>query len=271
MPGPVDLHQALRARDMNGVVQLSTMGVDVNVPLRGTTALSLAVCLKLEDAVALLLRKGADVNQISRDHLDRWEPPLYTACRLGQRSTAELLLVHSADVNKKDWYGHLPLWAAALENRIDLIRLLLQHGTRLANIDNSSNCPLYLATKYLRYGRRDVAINLVYSGCDPNHADVDGNTSLYWAMCNEDYELSVLLIRAGGRFDVNWSLPSSITRQGSGFSQLLDEQRSPRSLQCSCRLFIRRRLMGVHSGNVCLQIEKLMLPSRLISYLKLQC
>uniref|UniRef100_T1INI6 SOCS box domain-containing protein n=1 Tax=Strigamia maritima TaxID=126957 RepID=T1INI6_STRMM len=267
-----DLHQALRSRNLHTIQQVLSAGINVNVPLRGTTPLSLAIHTNAESATKLLLTHGADVNQMSRDHLDRLEPPLYTACRLGHESIVQILVQNDADVNKPDWYGQTSLWVAVRERRLDLVQLLLENGAKLGRVTSWSDCPLYLATKYLYFGRREIAILLVISGCDADFADGERRNSLFWALKNGDRELAYLLVMAGGRPRVGWDwglLGAAVGQDDDFLCWMRKEMSSPPSLKRLSRLCIRKRILLLNCGVVSKFVNRLDLPRSIKEYLNL--
>jgi len=93
----------------------------------GFTALHLAVFAQQEDAVALLIERGADVNALSNASFAR-VPPLGTAAFVRSVALARRLLDAGADVNGQGEGGFTALHTAAQNGDESLIRLLLERG-----------------------------------------------------------------------------------------------------------------------------------------------
>lgn len=276
--GVADLHQAVRLGDIEMVSQLIECGVDMDGVVRGTTPLSLAITLGRGDVVELLIDRGADVDKLSRDHNDRLEPPLFTSCRLGMELMAEKLLKASANADKTDFYNQSPLWIATRERRLDLVRLLLDHGASVNVARRWNECPLYLATKYLGYtGRRDIAKLLVHNGIDVNVADDRGRTPLYWALKNCDDDFARILVLCGGRIrGMPWTalepqLGIDLRRNVDFYEWFKAEMSSPTPLKRLCMVVIRKVIAcGRGKCNLVDTLRQLPLPAPLIRYLTLE-
>ncbi len=104
-------------------------------------------------AVQFLLKHGADVNA-RRD--DLWTP-LHLAVNIGELSVAQMLLEHQADVNSRNEDGQAPLhllsrWEAPQDEDNDsgLAKLLLERGANVNEKDNDNATQLHLASYYKR-------------------------------------------------------------------------------------------------------------------------
>jgi hypothetical protein len=87
---------------------------------------------------------------------------------------------------------------ATKEQRPLLVVTLLQAGARLGSTGSDwywSQCPLYLATKYIGYrGRHHLARFLLAAGADPTIMDGKGRSALYWTLRNRDYDLFQFMV-----------------------------------------------------------------------------
>lgn len=149
-----------------------------------TTALHEAAFNGHEEIVRLLIKKGADV--ASRD--EKGWTALHGAAYQAHVATVRLLLEMRADVAVQDNKGQTPLHLAAghgaslervampdthqdsilsslqfEQDRIDVIRLLHEHGADIAAVDNDRRTPLHLA---VTNEHETVALLLIEKGAD---------------------------------------------------------------------------------------------------------
>ena len=93
----------------------------------GFTALHLAIFGGQENAMRLLLERGADPNVISTSDLAK-VPPLGTAAFVRSAPLAQVLLDSGADPNGRGEGGFTALHSAAQNEDEELARLLLERG-----------------------------------------------------------------------------------------------------------------------------------------------
>jgi ankyrin repeat protein len=93
----------------------------------GFTALHLAIFGGQEDAMRLLLERGADPNALSTSDIAK-VPPLGTAAFVRSVPLARLLLDSGADPNGRGEGGFTALHSAAQNEDEELARLLLERG-----------------------------------------------------------------------------------------------------------------------------------------------
>jgi uncharacterized protein len=93
----------------------------------GFTALHLAIFGGQEDAMRLLLERGADPNVLSTSDIAK-VPPLGTAAFVRSVPLARLLLDSGADPNGRGEGGFTALHSAAQNEDEELARLLLERG-----------------------------------------------------------------------------------------------------------------------------------------------
>ena len=85
-----------------------------------------------QDAVPVLLERGANVNSRDRDR----QTPLHEAVWQGDVATVALLIAHEAPINTKDKNGDTPVHIAALIGDVELYNLLAAKG---ANVKEGTN------------------------------------------------------------------------------------------------------------------------------------
>lgn len=158
-----------------------------------------------------------------------------------------------------------------------LVAKLLHAGSRVGSADfNWTQCPLYLATKYLGYrGRCQLSKFLVAAGTDPTAVDSKGRSSLYWTLRNRDYHLFSFMIDSYN--PRCWT--ALVHRRVEGLlaqapeDQLLVLQHqwyNPAALTQQCRLVIRNHLLQEFNyRSLFLLVARLPVPALLKKFLLL--
>jgi ankyrin repeat protein len=124
-----DLHRVIKAHDLDTLARLLAVGHDPNElhagwpPLHGAIA-EIGYGGDIE-AVALLLRHGADPNVWDADH---GVTPLLTALFCGQRDAALMLLAAGADPNVRSDEGDIPLFMCVEQGDLKMAATLLGAG-----------------------------------------------------------------------------------------------------------------------------------------------
>ena len=98
------------------------------------------------DVVKLLLDSGADINAVSKNKLVA--TPLQGAAVMQRVDLARLLLDRGAKVNSRGEGGASPLHEAAGNGQIELAKLLLEHGADVNAKDDEGKTPLTIAMEY---------------------------------------------------------------------------------------------------------------------------
>ena len=137
----------------NGDVEVTRIllerGADTNILGHGTSPLMSASTEGHAEVVRLLLKHGANANAQVKDTTI----PLQIAVLFGHVGTTRVLLEHGLDANARDAYGATLLHLASsgssrranLEDRLDLVRLLVQYGSDIHAQDNNGRTPFMLA------------------------------------------------------------------------------------------------------------------------------
>ncbi len=92
----------------------------------GFTPLHLAAFFAQQEAVALLLERGADVGAVARDPME--VQPLHSAVAGRDAESVRLLLAAGADPDARQHGGWTPLMAARQHQDAEVERLLLDYG-----------------------------------------------------------------------------------------------------------------------------------------------
>ena len=156
---------------------------------------------------SLLEKKAEWTNEIEGWHLEG--TPLHIAAIEGQDDAVVLLIAKGAEVNVKDETGYTPLHLAAAKALKKTVEILL--GAKNVNVNaetDDKKTPLLLAVSGLPVGqfpseeqRLAVAELLLAKGANPNKKDDKGVTTLHIAAANGWDKLVNLLVSKGP--DVN--------------------------------------------------------------------
>ena len=251
----------------------------------------------------MLVKFGADVNEKSKDRSERIESPLLSACRLSYADIVkvvisnvsnllplfsfklrcvhgfdarQVLLKSGADANQTDFYNQSALWVATKESRLDLVKLLVEHGAKLDIAQRWCECPVYLCAKYLNHRNRgEILRYLVSCGARADMSDYQGRNALFWALAHKDADAVRFIATSGFKMEAwPWLEPRSIPKELSSdpnfMTWLEGVKESPPPLQERCRTAIRTRLSELTSGTtIRSRIRCLPLPPRLGLYLML--
>lgn len=255
--GGVALHWAAVMGKYETAAVLIAHGADINEPIYGLTPLHEAVSYvgnqppdangnlpPMDAKVAnnkkkfaeLLIVNGADVNAKSKGGITA----LYG---VANKELAELLISHGADVNNHDTAGNTPLMYAVMENKVEIVYLLVAHGAADSEVkvnakyqDGSTlvekaiqNNNIELATLLLARGAKintdgfagRTGLNMAASkgstqlvelmlknGAQINGTDRGGQTTLFVALGNNQKNIAELLIKHGANVNV-------VTRDGT--------------------------------------------------------
>jgi ankyrin repeat protein len=144
------------------------------------------------DVVELLLRCGAKVIQAMTD---KGTTSLYAAAQENHVEVVDLLLDGGADINKAQNTGETPLFVAAKKGRVEMVGHLLGGGADINKALDTGETPLFVAAKRGHVG----VVGLLLDG----NADVkqtrssDGATPLYIAAKEGRVEVVHLLLSCG--------------------------------------------------------------------------
>lgn len=111
------------------------------------TAYRFALEYGREDIIELFLSFGADVNHTSPGHFREWTP-LCIVANLNYTEALALLLKHGADPNAPQSYDlNTPIYFSAAQNNSNNMSLLLHFGAHLNQINRDGASPLMRAVQ----------------------------------------------------------------------------------------------------------------------------
>jgi hypothetical protein len=121
---------------------------------------------------------------------------LYEASGGGDVAKVSALLDSGVDVNGRSSDGSYALNNAAVENHVEVMRILLDRGAN-PNVQNSQgDTPLICATKYAG-GKAATVKMLVEAGTDLAIQDDKGNTALDYAKAKDHQDAIALMEQSG--------------------------------------------------------------------------
>ncbi len=227
------VHAAIAYNRQDVLLQLLQRGARTDLLMKpGLTPLSAAAMKNDTDAISLLLRFGAQLNHHTRGGVSA----LKLACAKGNLDAAQVLLAHGADPLPADSEGHTALSLAqehAGENRVPLMRMLLEHGADPNSISGEENFTPLITAIFSRdvecarlllehgaqadcsttrgstplmiaagYGFVDLTRQLLKRGASLQRQDEDGNDALDHAAMPAHYAHGLIAFLAGENQDM---------------------------------------------------------------------
>ncbi|KAI1209728.1 ankyrin repeat-containing domain protein [Annulohypoxylon truncatum] len=195
-PNPADVHLqdrqgkpplwwAVSYKSAAAVQLLVKHGANVNEIYNDkSTPLSKSVQMKDSDMVQLLIRLGADVNM----RIENGSTLLIEAIKHGDKDTAWMLLNANAALDETDMQHALEL--AIIYDNLSIAWLLYEHGASLSAANGTGSTPLHEAAKRRNY---KAAQFLVERGGTIDTKDADGSTPLHYAVRVNHDDLTDLL------------------------------------------------------------------------------
>ena len=159
----------------------------------------------------VLLRRGLHINHEAFTEGDWKATPLWYAIARGQNlALAEYLLKRGSTPN-------YCLWAAAFNNDLEAVRLLVRHGAKV-NDSFENETPFLSAIKTSHFRSAEELLKL---GSDVNYQDSKGMTALHYMLKKDsDKKHFPMLIAHGARGDIK-------NKDGVTAAEIMRKKRDP--------------------------------------------
>ena len=152
------------------------------------------------DTVIALLAGETDVNEVEDTFQ---ETALHIACLQGNVDIVRVLLNAGVNVNQLDIRGESPLYKASRNGRSHVVDVLLEFRADVNQANNRGDTPLHAASGS---GVVAVVLSLLHAGADVQQVDYKGRNLLYSSITHEnivqtllDAGADVLTVDAEGR------------------------------------------------------------------------
>lgn len=153
----------------------------------GDSPLDMATLYRREQVAKVLLEKGARVNE---QMLFRW-------CNYSSKDIVSQLISREVNINATDERGDTPLQRYVSSGKLDMVRLLLEHGADPNLRNNEGKAPIHTVCNWGGADPAKVQLLLEY-GADVNAKTLeDGTTPLHYASCLGNGAIVRLLMKHG--------------------------------------------------------------------------
>lgn len=150
-----------------------------------------------EGIVKLLISKCPDTQKLvnAKGNYNN-ETPLHTAARTGNLKVAQILIENGADIDAKDDYGVTPLDLSIDEGHKEFAKYLIDKGADLYPVTLVQGVRSPVLTAVMENDIATLKL-LLQKGAIPDTRDRWNRTPLYYALYDNNPEISTLLMSAG--------------------------------------------------------------------------
>lgn len=201
--GRTPLHLSCMYENTQILEFLHSKGGSIDVLSQGFHPMHGAVYNGHKDIIRKLLGFGVDINITSSDGITILHYAIMIAPKISL-DVIKILLDHGANYHSVDNNGYTPLHNAIHNNRLDLVKELIERGADVNYCDHAKKVvtPLYFS---MGYGGQQINIEifdyLLSHGADPNIAMFNGDTAMHMAGYRGRYDLAKKLMANGA--DIN--------------------------------------------------------------------
>ncbi len=197
-----DFFSALTFDKPEVIEKLLARGFDPNTPNENGVA-GLLVAIQSESPKSALVLTNHPQTQVNTQN-QLGETPLMLAAINNQLDLAKILIQRGADVNKPGW---TPLHYAATRGHREMMRLLLENEAYIDSPSANGTTPLMMAAYYAS----PLAVKLLLEeGADPVLVN-SGNASALDMALSKDHQQSAIYIRV---FTESWFIQNPIQEEG---------------------------------------------------------
>jgi ankyrin repeat protein len=136
-----------------------------------------------------------------RDGLFDGITALCAAVYIGNLDMIKLLIENGADVNTVSNYNATPLHIATHHNRVDIVKYLIEEAHGDVHRVNKRNT-ICLNVAGIQGNTKLIEYLLQQPGTDINHQDIDGQTTLHFAVIKNEIDAIKLLLSYKVRIDI---------------------------------------------------------------------
>ena len=198
-----DFFSALTFDKPEVIEKLLARGFDPNTPNEKGVA-GLLVAIQSESPKSALVLTNHPQTQVNTQN-QLGETPLMLAAINNQLDLAKILIQRGADVNKPGW---TPLHYAATRGHREMMRLLLENEAYIDSPSANGTTPLMMAAYYAS----PLAVKLLLEeGADPVLVN-SGNASALDMALSKDHQQSAIYIRV---FTESWFIQNPIQQEGT--------------------------------------------------------
>lgn len=192
--GEAPLFLAIENKDLNLIQRIIKKGGDVNRLSNGITPIARATMENEYKIVSYLIKNDAEVNQPNEDG----QIPLYLAISAKSDVIAGILINKSSDpfndVNWRNRIGDPIITEAAKQGNPQILKMLINAGANVDDLDYEENTPLHVAAAY---GNAKAVSVLLQFNSKIDQTNIRGCTPLIMAAQSHQTETFEFLKRNG--------------------------------------------------------------------------
>jgi len=169
LDGNTPFMEAVKAGNIPSIERLSYYGADSNTRnVKGDTPLHFAVAMERYDLVSMLLRTGASIHARNTSNMSPFRISLGVSPRMVS------VLLTKDRINSPDDMGNSALHIALQEKaHPEIVRAIINQGSRLNTVDNNGKTPLRLAVDTAQFSSAKI---LADAGADPFLTAIDNKS-----------------------------------------------------------------------------------------------
>lgn len=145
--------------------------------------------------VQAAINSKADFDACDEEH----NTALHLAAQRGHIEIVKVLLKHGTNCHRKNLTGATALHLAVEHGHEETVKILLANGSKINALDNNLNTPLIIA---IQNSKIELSKLLIAKGAKLDEKNKDGNTALHLASAKNDIGLVGCLLAKGANINV---------------------------------------------------------------------